>query len=71
MHFVHDQQPVISNKKTSTSDLSNTFPPFSSNSEALASELLENLEKMFLMYYMHSDMFSITNLQPHTGMFVI
>ena len=30
----------------------------SSNSEANASELLENPEDMFSVYYMHSDMFN-------------
>ena len=29
----------------------------SSNSEAYASELLENTEEMFSLYYMHSDTF--------------
>ena len=29
----------------------------SSNSEAFASELLENLEEMFPLHYMHNDMF--------------
>ena len=32
---------------------------FSSNSEAFASELLENLEEMFPMYYIYSGVFSV------------
>ena len=32
---------------------------FSSSSEAIASELLENIEEMFPRYYMKSDMFSM------------
>ena len=38
------------------SDISSMF---SSNAEAFASELLENIEEMFPLYYMHSDMLSI------------
>ena len=30
---------------------------FSSNSEAFASELLENIEEIFLRYFMHNAMF--------------
>ena len=33
----------------------NLYTRVSSNSEAFASELLDNLEEMFLRYYMHSD----------------
>ena len=32
---------------------------FFSNSEAFASELLENVEEMFPLYYTHSDMLSL------------
>ena len=32
---------------------------FSINSEANASELLKNIEEMFPVYYIHSDMFSM------------
>ena len=32
---------------------------FFSNSEAIPSELLENLKKMFPLYYMHSNVFSM------------
>ena len=37
---------------------SNISSRFSNNSEAFASELLENLEEMFLWCYIYSDMFS-------------
>ena len=36
---------------------------FSSNSEAFASELLENIEEMFLQYYIHSNNFSIFTIK--------
>ena len=35
------------------------FSTFSSNTEAKASELLENFEEMFPCYYMHSDIHSM------------
>ena len=41
--------------------ISNISSGFSSNSEAFASELLENPEEVFPRYYIHSDQF-----QPHT-----
>ena len=34
---------------------------FSNNSEAFASELLENLKEMFLLYYMHGDIYLVTH----------
>ena len=37
----------------------NIFRIFSSNSEAFASELLENIRKIFPQYCIHYDMFSI------------
>ena len=37
---------------------------FSSNSEALALQLLENIEEMFPLYYMHSDLFSMFTFSP-------
>ena len=40
------------------------FFKFSSNSEVFTSEFLENLEKMFPWYYMHSDMSGI--IRPAT-----
>ena len=38
--------------------IGNISSRFSRNSEAFTSEFLENLEKMFPWYYMHSDIFS-------------
>ena len=41
---------------------------FSSNYDALASELLENLEEMFLLHYIRSDRLSMFNFsQPHNS----
>ena len=47
--FVHDQIATVSNK------VNTSFFSFSSNSEASASELLENLEEMLPQYYNESD----------------
>ena len=44
---------------------------FSSNFEASASELLENSEEMFPLYYMDSDVINGSNLQPHTGVLTV
>ena len=44
------------------------FLRFSRNSEALASEFLENLENMFPQYHMHSDVEFCWISQPHTIM---
>ena len=40
-------------------------PIFSSNSEAPASELPENLEEMFPLYYMHTNDFYTLNYSTH------
>ena len=46
--FVHDPHPNIIDEETF---LQHLFNMFSSNSEANASELLENVEEMFPWYY--------------------
>ena len=45
--FVYDPYTTISNEKK-------YFSRFSRNSEAFASDLLEDLEGMFSQYYIHS-----------------
>ena len=49
--FVYDPQTTICYGET-------YLPEFPSNSEAYTSELLENLEQLFLWYYINNDMFS-------------
>ena len=43
------------NNTEANSQLANISSRFPSNSEANASELLGNLEELFPLYYMHSD----------------
>ena len=45
----------------------NSSSGFSSNSEADASELLENPEEMFPLYYMRSDIYSVSLFQPQNS----
>ena len=49
--FIHDPHTTITNEET--------LHYFSGNSEASASELLENTEEIFSQYYIHGDMFSM------------
>ena len=44
----------------------NIYSIFPRNSETLASKYLENLEEMFLRYYMGVDVAVCSNLQSHT-----
>ena len=51
-------QVICYQHTSSTSNKETYLPRLSRNSEALASEILGNLEKMFILYYQHSDAYS-------------
>ena len=53
--FVHDLLTTTS------------WETFLQDSEAFASELLENLEEMFPLYYMHSDICTPKHDEKNTG----
>ena len=54
--FLDNIHKVIRSRFTNSTSIEEIFLQISSsNSEVNASELLENLELMFSLYYMHSD----------------